>query len=89
MSISVKKYCMSCNKKCEKCDGKGIIHQVKNLGIFQQVFASSCENCNSSGTVLNVVKSCKECNGTQICPHNYIKYICPHNSIKYRCKECN
>jgi len=63
MSISVKKYCLSCNKKCDRCDGRGIIQQIKNLGIFQQVFSSTCDNCSGSGTLANVKASCCECNG--------------------------
>jgi len=64
MSISVKKYCLNCNKKCDRCDGRGIIQQVKNLGIFQQVFSGTCDNCSGSGTIIDAKSSCSECKGS-------------------------
>lgn len=63
MSISVKKYCMSCNKKCDKCDGRGQINQVRNLGIFTQVFQGMCDKCDGSGVINGGNSSCKECKG--------------------------
>jgi molecular chaperone DnaJ len=64
MSISIKKYCLNCNKKCDRCDGRGMIQQVKNLGIFQQVFSCTCDNCSGSGSIIETKSSCKECNGS-------------------------
>lgn len=63
MSISVKKYCISCNKKCDKCDGRGQINQVRNLGIFTQVFQGVCDQCEGAGVVSGGNKGCKECKG--------------------------
>lgn len=63
MNISVKKYCLSCNKKCDKCDGRGMIQQIKNLGIFQQVFSATCDNCSGSGIIIDLKSACSECNG--------------------------
>jgi len=64
MNINVKKYCFSCNKNCDKCDGRGNIQQVRSLGLFQQVFSCSCNTCNGSGNIIDAKSSCKECNGT-------------------------
>jgi DnaJ-class molecular chaperone len=63
MVISIKKYCHSCNKSCNKCDGRGVIHQMRNLGILQQIFQGPCDNCQGSGTMTDPKPSCKECNG--------------------------
>lgn len=63
MSISIKKYCLNCNKKCDICDGRGMIQQVKNLGIFQQIFSSTCDNCSGSGTIISAKSSCSDCKG--------------------------
>lgn len=63
MSISVKKYCLSCNKKCDKCDGRGQINQVRNLGIFTQVFQGICDKCEGNGVISGGNSNCKECKG--------------------------
>jgi DnaJ-class molecular chaperone len=63
MTISLKKYCHSCNKTCNKCDGRGNIQQIRNLGIFQQIFQGPCDKCEGSGTIIEARSGCKECNG--------------------------
>ena len=63
LNINVRKYCTNCNKNCNKCDGRGIIQQIRNLGILQQIFQSSCENCGGSGIIIEGKPECKICNG--------------------------
>jgi DnaJ-class molecular chaperone len=63
MTISLRKYCHSCNKTCNKCDGRGVIQQMRNLGILQQIFQGPCDKCQGSGTIIEPKSSCKECNG--------------------------
>jgi DnaJ-class molecular chaperone len=63
MVISVKKFCLSCNKKCHKCDGRGHVQQIRNLGIIQQIFQGPCDKCEGAGTVIDAKSSCKECQG--------------------------
>lgn len=63
MTIVLKKHCLSCNKKCNKCDGAGVINQVRNLGIFTQVFQGTCDKCEGNCVIADCKSSCKECNG--------------------------
>eukprot|EP00960_Hanusia_phi_P053863 762478-Hanusia_phi.AAC.14 len=48
--IKLKVYDKSCFKKCIRCDGNGETQNVRNMGIFTQVFTSKCVECNGSGT---------------------------------------
>ena len=63
LNINIRKYCTNCNKKCNKCDGRGIIQQIRNLGIMQQIFQGQCENCGGSGIIIEGNPECKSCNG--------------------------
>lgn len=63
MNITIKKHCMNCNKKCNKCDGLGQINQVRNMGIFTQVFQGTCDKCDGNCVITQCQSSCKECNG--------------------------
>jgi len=63
LNINIRKYCLKCNKKCGKCDGRGIIQQIKNLGIMQQIFQTSCDNCEGSGITIEGKSCCKQCTG--------------------------
>jgi DnaJ-class molecular chaperone len=63
LNINIRKFCTNCNKKCNKCDGRGIIQQIRNLGIMQQIFQGSCENCDGSGIIIEGKPECKSCNG--------------------------
>jgi DnaJ-class molecular chaperone len=63
LNINIRKYCNNCNKKCNKCDGRGIIQQIRNLGPFQQIFQGQCDNCSSSGIIIDGNTECKICNG--------------------------
>lgn len=66
MILSIRKFCHSCNKNCDKCDGRGIVQQIRNLGIMQQIFQGMCDKCEGSGVVIEGKSSCKECNGQGI-----------------------
>lgn len=63
LNINVRKYCTNCNKKCNKCDGRGIIQQIRNLGPFQQIFQGPCDNCSGSGITTDSNLECKICSG--------------------------
>ena len=63
MTINVKKFCLNCNQKCGRCDGKGQLNQVRSMGIFTQVFQGPCENCSGTGVIIEGKPSCKECKG--------------------------
>jgi DnaJ-class molecular chaperone len=66
LNINIRKFCLKCNKKCSKCDGRGIIQQIRNLGIMQQIFQGSCDNCEGSGITIEGKSGCKTCNGKGI-----------------------
>ena len=63
LNINIRKFCHKCNKKCSKCDGRGIIQQIRNLGIMQQIFQGSCEHCEGSGITIEGKHDCNQCNG--------------------------
>jgi len=63
LNINIRKYCLKCNKKCSKCDGRGIIQQIRSLGIMQQIFQGSCDSCEGSGITIEGKSGCKSCNG--------------------------
>jgi molecular chaperone DnaJ len=66
MLITIRKFCHSCNQNCNKCDGKGMMQQVRNMGFFQQIFTGPCDACEGSGIVIKGSPSCKECNGNGV-----------------------
>ena len=38
LNINIRKYCHKCNKKCSKCDGRGIIQQIRSMGLCNKSF---------------------------------------------------
>jgi DnaJ-class molecular chaperone len=63
LNINIRKYCLKCNKKCGKCDGRGIIQQIRSMGFMQQIFQGSCDSCEGSGIIIEGKSGCKTCNG--------------------------
>jgi DnaJ-class molecular chaperone len=63
MKITLKKYCTKCVVKCSNCQGKGIVNQVKNMGMFTQMFTGSCGKCNGQGHRVEPNNSCEICEG--------------------------
>lgn len=61
-NISLTKHCHECIKTCENCNGLGIVKQVKHMGVFTQVFNSTCDMCNN-GFVNKINNSCMKCKG--------------------------
>lgn len=61
--IQVSKYCHDCMKKCSNCNGEGTIKQVRNMGIFTQIFTGNCDICSGSGFKLSRNTSCGKCKG--------------------------
>lgn len=63
MEISVKKKCFNCTKKCNNCNGKGRIKQIRNLGIVQQIMEGICNQCKGEGIKIEKNKFCELCKG--------------------------
>tara|TARA_B100000795_G_scaffold269491_1_gene259031 strand:+ start:1076 stop:2182 length:1107 start_codon:yes stop_codon:yes gene_type:complete len=63
MTLNILKHCLSCNTICNNCNGKGIIKQVKSMGILTQIFQGACDICNGTGIILKASKNCNECSG--------------------------
>jgi DnaJ-class molecular chaperone len=63
LNINIRKYCLKCNKKCGKCDGRGIIQQIRSMGFMQQIFQGSCDNCEGTGITIEGKPDCKTCCG--------------------------
>jgi DnaJ-class molecular chaperone len=63
LKISITKYCSKCIDKCDNCQGRGIINQVRHMGVFTQMFTGTCDNCGGQGTKINTKPNCDECGG--------------------------
>lgn len=63
IGLNVTKYCFDCMKKCENCQGSGMVKQIKNLGVMTQIFTGSCHVCSGSGYKIDGKKSCSTCSG--------------------------
>jgi len=63
LNINIRKFCLKCNKKCGKCDGRGIIQQIRSLGIMQQIIQLPCDKCEGSGITIEGKADCKQCSG--------------------------
>lgn len=63
INLNITRYCKDCMTKCENCNGKGTIQQIKKVGIMTQVFSGACHICSGSGYKIDGNKSCKVCQG--------------------------
>lgn len=64
IKINITKYCHDCMIKCVNCDGSGIVKQIKNMGVFTQIFTAHCDKCDTSGyCVKSNNKNCSDCKG--------------------------
>jgi len=66
MKINIKKYCLKCKSKCEKCNGMGRVKQIKNMGIIQAISETSCNKCGGTGEILKPNNNCIDCKGEGI-----------------------
>lgn len=56
LKIKLKAYHLDKLKSCDDCNGMGRIKNIRNMGIFQQVFEMQCNSCSGSGS-----KNIEEC----------------------------
>lgn len=66
IKINIRKHCLKCRKKCDNCDGHGVIKRIQNLGILQQISEGPCNKCKGRGEIQIENKNCKECKGEGI-----------------------
>jgi DnaJ family protein A protein 2 len=50
LKIKLKSYNLDKLKSCDDCNGVGRIKNIRNMGIFQQVFEMQCNSCNGTGS---------------------------------------
>lgn len=86
LKVSLDKYCLKCNKKCQECNGNGVINIVRSMGPFQMQTQTHCNNCKGTGE--KVVSGCNNCkNGKieeiKICVLNIKKGVKSGDKIKY------
>lgn len=62
-TITLTKYCHSCQNTCSNCHGTGVTKQIKSMGVFTQIFTGACDVCEGSGQIFKGKSSCSECNG--------------------------
>ena len=65
LKVSLSKYCFKCNKKCNECNGTGIVVVIRNMGILQMQQQAYCNACNGTGEKLEV-SGCNECKNGKI-----------------------
>lgn len=63
MKITIKKYCNLCVEKCDNCQGRGIVNQVRSMGFFTQMFTGPCDRCQGTCFKINGKQSCETCKG--------------------------
>jgi len=63
IQIHITKHCHSCMTQCRNCNGSGMVKQVKNMGVFTQIFTGKCDHCRGTGYSSNNNKSCSDCEG--------------------------
>lgn len=63
MKINVKNNCLNCIKRCDACNGKGVIQNIINRGFIQQISQSTCEICGGRGEKVSLNKNCSLCEG--------------------------
>ena len=51
IKIKTKAYKFDKLKQCETCQGVGSIKNVKNMGVFTQIFESQCNDCKGTGVI--------------------------------------
>ncbi len=77
ITLNITKYCHSCMKKCNNCNGSGTVKQMKNFGVITQIFQGRCDRCSGSGYKTDSHKSCQDCQGNG----KYNKDINAHLSL--------
>jgi DnaJ-class molecular chaperone len=63
LTIILKKYCSECHTSCPDCGGKGMTHQIRNMGIMQTVFQVRCNKCEGQGSIIKGKSGCTVCKG--------------------------
>lgn len=53
-------------KKCETCDGHGVVLIMKRMGPFVQQAQTICQDCRGSGHIVDKKDRCPECHGNQV-----------------------
>jgi molecular chaperone DnaJ len=63
ITLKIKKYCKKCINKCDNCNGKGIINQIRSMGFITQMISGACDKCRGKGYVIKKNGNCNECKG--------------------------
>ena len=63
ITINIKKFCKKCYKKCDNCNGKGHINQIRNMGFLTQMISGQCNKCSGKCFISNHNTSCNFCKG--------------------------
>lgn len=50
LKIKLKSFNLDKLKQCDDCSGAGRIKNIRNMGVFQQVFESNCNTCKGTGS---------------------------------------
>lgn len=61
--VGLQKTCFTCRDKCNACQGKGTITDMRRMGFFTQMMTRPCDVCRGTGMMTRTKSSCQECNG--------------------------
>ena len=53
-------------KKCDTCDGRGVVLVMRRMGPFVQQAQSVCQACKGSGHIIDMKDRCPACRGEQV-----------------------
>ena len=74
--ISIKKTCLKCLNKCDKCNGSGKQTVHRQLGPMTQIMTTTCNSCNGKGDINKSDSNC-ECGGKDITEDKKIEVKIP------------
>jgi len=87
LKVSLDKYCLKCNEKCNECHGTGMVNIIRNMGFMQVHQQAICNNCNGNGEKIKSNCNCNCSNGKieeiKVCVLNIRKGIQSGEKIKY------
>ena len=64
IKITLNKKCMDCLKKCQECNGIGIVQIRHSLGPFMHITNTDCQKCLRKKWLFHKNPDCKSCSGT-------------------------
>jgi len=58
IKVSITKPCFACLKKCQQCNGQGMVTGIQNMGFISQMLQRPCHACQTAG---QIPTGCPQC----------------------------